>query len=248
MYLRHNNIRKQGALLKMSEVYELLSHALPRNHSRQVTSKDVLRDWLATNAPKTVLDLGCGIGNSVDIFRSVNLNIKWAGLDIESSPEVMSRSRDDADFFTYDGVTFPFENEKFELIYSHQVFEHVRYPEKVLAEVYRTLTLGGTFIGSTSQLEPYHSHSFWNFTIFGFAHLLEDAGLKLVEIRPGIDGITLIQRSMSKEKPSFGRFFSEDSPLNSEIEEASKDRGAHIRNFRKLMTCGQFIFRAVKSL
>jgi hypothetical protein len=66
-------------------------------------------------------------------------------------------------------------------------FEHVRHPEELLSDIARVLRPGGQSIGSTSQLEPYHSLSLWNYTPYGFRVLVEGAGLKLDKIRPSID-------------------------------------------------------------
>ena len=32
-----------------------------------------------------VMDLGCGAGDSVDLFRSVDPDVSWVGVDIEDS-------------------------------------------------------------------------------------------------------------------------------------------------------------------
>jgi len=131
------------------------------------------------------VDFGCGVGTSLDFFSKTLAGTKWTGVDIEESPEVNARTRTDGEFFTYDGVNLPFEDSSFELIYSNQVLEHVRYPEKVLAEISRVLTADGVFIGQTSQLEPYHSFSIYNFTVYGFKTICEDNGLEVDLLRPG---------------------------------------------------------------
>ena len=110
-----------------------------------------------------VLDLGCGAGRTVDIFRRLDPEVDWRGLDLESSPEVDKRTRKDASFYTYDGVHIPFDDAIFDIVFSHQVFEHVRHPEALLEEVTRVLKPGAAFIGSVSALEPYHSFSLWNY-------------------------------------------------------------------------------------
>ena len=38
------------------------------------------------------MDLGCGTGDSVDLFRSVEPAVEWVGVDIEDSPEVAERT------------------------------------------------------------------------------------------------------------------------------------------------------------
>jgi hypothetical protein len=124
------------------------------------------------------------------------------------------------------------------------VFEHVRHPERLLGEVARVLSPTGFFVGSTSQLEPYHSFSLWNYTIYGFKLIVEEAGLSMIEVRPGIDGPTLIERSYRKRPREMSRFFTEESPLNRAIDEDAAAEGKHpsIINFRKLLYCGHFIF------
>ena len=51
-----------------------------------------------------MLDLGCGAGDSVDLFRSLNPVVSWVGADIEQSAEVADRTRTDAEFVTFDGT------------------------------------------------------------------------------------------------------------------------------------------------
>lgn len=230
----------------LPSIYDMLADVIPNDHSRQSSAADELHAQIAKGfRPSRVLDLGCGDGRSIDLFKSELPAALWTGVDIESSPEVLSRRRTDGTFLTFDGINLPFAAETFGLVYSYQVFEHVRYPEALLAEVRRVLGKGGLLIGQTSQLEPYHSFSYWNFTVFGFRKLLEAAGLRLLVLRPGIDGITLIQRSFHGRAKEWAKWFSTDSPLNIEIENTlANKRPPRTRNFRKLLYCGQFIFVA----
>lgn len=124
----------------------------------------------------------------------------------------------------------------------------MRFPDRVLSEVARVLVPGGTFVGQTSQFEPYHSYSIWNFTIYGFKQMIESAGMKLDELRPSIDGFTLMERTYSGRDPRFSQFFSEESPRNREIESLAVEAGKNPRivNHRKLTFCGQFCFCVTK--
>jgi hypothetical protein len=66
-------------------------------------------------------------------------------------------------------------------------------------------------------------------------------------VRPGIDGVALIQRQWNGGRPEDNAWF-EASPLNVEIDEwgsTTMQRPALI-NARKLQFCGQFAFRAQK--
>lgn len=227
----------------MSDVYDYLKESLPGDHSRQVTAEAVLQARAAKGfAPAKVLDFGCGDGRSIDLFRRVLPQTDWTGVDIEASPEVASRRRQDGRFVTYDGYELPFPDRSFPLVYSHQVLEHVRKPELALREIARVLEPEGLFIGQTSQFEPYHSYSLWNFTVYGFKRIVEDAGMQLAELRPGIDGFTLMRRTYEGRPPEMSKYFAQESPINEEIERSAEGKRIAVRNYRKLLFCGQFIF------
>ncbi len=167
---------------------EVLGDRIPADHSRPV-----LADHYAGRLrAKRVMDLGCGAGDSVDLFRSVDPEVSWVGVDIERSPEVAERIRADAEFVTFDGRRLPFDDGSFDLVYCKQVLEHVEHPRDLIAEAARVLRPGGHLAGSTSQLEAFHSYSIFNWTPYGFTRVAEDAGLEVVELRPVIDGFTLV--------------------------------------------------------
>ena len=199
-----------------------------------------------------MLDLGCGDGESVDRFRAVDPEVRWVGLDLQDSPEVRARRRTDADFVTFDGVAIPFGDASFDLVYCRQVLEHVRYPEQLLGEVRRVLAPGGWFSGSTSQLEPYHSLSVWNFTPAGLCTLLRSARLEPVALRPGIDGLTLVSmRLLGSSRPRpvqrlFDNWWARRSPLNALIDGYARVAAldAQQASATKLVLCGTFTFTA----
>lgn len=226
-----------------------LKICLPNDSSGQFTAMQYARK-LGRGLPDgaVVLDLGCGNGISLDLFREVAPNVRWIGVDIEASPEVNARTRKDGDFRTFDGVNIPLADDSVDLVYSRQVLEHVRYPEQLLVDVRRVMKPGAYFTGSTSHLEPYHSYSYWNFTPFGFKEIVEAAGLRLVEIRPGIDGVTLITRAYRGNDPAMNRWFAEESPMNQEIDQMAKKAGWSVQETtsRKLAICGQFSFLVTK--
>jgi SAM-dependent methyltransferase len=201
--------------------------------------------------PRRVLDLGCGTGTSRKFMLDADETLHWFGVDIDDSPEVRLRPRRDLPLVTFDGVRIPFATGSLDFVYAHQVFEHVRHPERLLAEVRRVLADDGVFVGSTSQLEPFHSRSRCNFTAFGFRDLLEAAGFTKIEIRPGMDGLTLtIRRAFSfagLARP-FDFFAEHESPFNFAIELAARvlRLEARVRALLKLVFAGQFVFIARK--
>jgi SAM-dependent methyltransferase len=226
-------------LLEVPESY------IPVDHCKQVTAeKCAIALMRQLRNSFRVLDLGCGSGGSIDFFKLHAPEAKWVGLDIEDSPEVRSRCRTDGEFHIFDGVHIPFENSSFDLVYCKQVLEHVKSPEILLKEVQRVLRPGGHLVGSTSHLEPYHSYSYQNFTPFGFCALALDANLQILEIRPGIDGLTLTFRRGLGAPGFMNRWFENESPLNRLIAIIGflMKRGIAWRNQAKLLFCGHFCF------
>lgn len=225
---------------------DLLVEQIPQDSSQQVTSEYYISQVLSPENSQTikVLDLGCGVGNSEDKFKTYGQNIEWYGLDINESPEVNSRTKTEGNFYTFDGINIPFAANYFDIIYSNQVFEHVRYPEALLKEINRVLKPSAYFIGSVSYLEPYHSFSFWNYTPYGFKEISTQAGLEVMEIRPSIDALTLIIRRALGTPKFFARWWEKESPVNLIISLLGKitNKNSVTINSIKLMFCGQFCF------
>ncbi len=225
---------------------DLLFPQIPQDSSQQVTSEYYITQILAAEAksPIKVLDLGCGEGNSEAKFKAHEQKVEWFGLDIDESPEVNARTKITGNFYTFDGINIPFNDNYFDVIYSNQVFEHVRYPEALLTEINRVLKPGAYFMGSVSYLEPYHSFSYWNYTPYGFKEISTKAGLEVVEIRPSIDALTLIVRRALGTPKFFSRWWKQESPVNSLISLVGKitNKNSAKINSIKLMFCGQFCF------
>ena len=224
---------------------------IPNDHAVQANAHQRIHDFLDGHEESInrAMDFGCGSGSTVVELMEKYPSIEWIGLDIDESPEVRKRSSADPIFYSYDGTHIPFPDAHFDIVFSYQVLEHVRHPEIVLSEIQRILVPGGYFIGQTSQLEPYHSLSIWNFTAWGFYLLLEKAGFSLQELRPGIDAITLIFRRARRLKRFFSRYLVKESPGNSLINAIGwvKRKEPMRINEWKLLFCGQFIFLARKN-
>jgi SAM-dependent methyltransferase len=233
------------------ELVGLLAQALPADHARQTLATQYIEAAVGHPGevrPWRVLDLGCGAGSSVELFRRRDPSVEWVGVDIPGSREAGARTRTDARFEIFDGVSLPFEAASFDLVYCHQVLEHVRHPGRLLGDVARVLAPGGYCAGSTSQLEPFHSLSLWNYTPVGFAVLIDEVGLRLVELRPGIDALALITRRLVARgrlaERVWGRWWAGQSPLNRLIDLHARTRGldAATVNANKLLFSGQFTF------
>ena len=231
------------------ELIELLGDAIPADHARQTLADDLLIARYGPHAGDRVLDLGCGAGDSVEQFRSLNPAVRWLGVDLDESPEVAGRTRTDAEFRTFDGRNIPAADASIDLVYCKQVLEHVEERAPLIADVARVLRPGGLFLGSTSQLEPYHSLSVGNITPYGLAQLMGRAGLEPVELRPGIDGVTLTVHRALGMPALTRRYWGRESPPNRLIGAAARARrlGPRRANAIKLLLCGQFAFVSRRS-
>lgn len=179
------------------ETYQSICDFLPDDHSNAQSLSDYLKPFFVQfSEPAKVLDLGCGEGDSIDLFRGLAENVAWHGVDIDSSPEVKQRVRESDLFSSFNGVDLPYPDNYFDLIFCHQVLEHVRYPDTLISDALRVLKPAGWFVDSVSYLEPYHSYSIFNFTPYGIVRVFGDAGFELKEIRPGVDASVLINRQL----------------------------------------------------
>jgi SAM-dependent methyltransferase len=225
---------------------EILKDCLPNDTHRQFDAWQLTaQHWKPSF--NVMVDLGCGTGNSVDFFRKLRADVTWIGLDIEDSPEVEVRRRSDAEFLTFDGINMPLASASVDLIFCRQVLEHVQHPEKLLNEINRTLKPGGLFIGSVSQLEPYHSFSQFNWTAWAIKTHFACARLTLREVRPGIDGLTLIIWYLLRQR-FLNRYFVRESPLNKLLGLVCslKGRSSAEINAAKLYFSGHICFVAEK--
>jgi len=244
-------VRSLTEMLESQHTYQLLQRYLPEDHSRQMTAESLaLESW--PDGARNVLDLGCGSGASIDTFRAIAARrgraIEWRGVDIADSPEVRARTRGDGVFDTFDGVTLPYADESFDVVYSDQVFEHVRHPDRLVREVARVLKADGTFMGTVSYLEPYHSYSIFNFTPYGLVSVLRDAGFQVVALRPCVDGLTLIWRQLLFRPAFFGWFLDHASPMNLlfSVIGGMFRLNAKLRNYLKVQVTGQLCFLATR--
>jgi SAM-dependent methyltransferase len=85
------------------------------------------------DAPKAILDFGCGIGASIPHLRTYFPNAKISGLDVSARSLDIARKRFPgvADFHLLEGDRTGVADGSFDLIFSSCVFHHIRRAEHV---------------------------------------------------------------------------------------------------------------------
>lgn len=141
---------------------EAIARAVDRDFSRRTAKAafDLLESEGIYADSKQILDLGAGLGQtSVEAIarggEPVALEPGFAWCQIVSH---RLAGFDKGMAVCADGEKLPFQDEKFDIIMSVAVLEHVRNPKRYLAEAYRVLKPGGFLYLSC---ENYLSLSFW---------------------------------------------------------------------------------------
>ena len=124
------------------------------------------------------LDVGCGDRPYEYLFEKGT----YIGVDVEKSGRSLDMKQPD---LFYDGNTLPFDDGRFDLVMSTQVFEHVADPSALMLEMARVCKCGGNVVISLPFVYPEHEIPFdyFRFTSFGIEKIVLEAGLKVVEIR-----------------------------------------------------------------
>ncbi len=116
---------------------------------------DRCNDWGGQNTvglnPRSLLDVGCGNGEM--LFRYLKqVPSEFYGVEGSPSLKVEAELRG-IKVFSYDlNGRWPFEDGKFDVVYSSQVIEHLHNTRLFVEEAYRVLKPGGTAIITSENL------------------------------------------------------------------------------------------------
>ena len=121
-----------------------------------------------------LLDFGCGAKPYKHFFLHTT---SYIGVDLDNSGH--NHHTEQIDFF-YDGKTLPFENARFDSIFSSEVFEHIFNIEEILPELNRVLKPGGKVLLTCPFVWPEHEspHDYARYTVFALKDLLQKAGFQ----------------------------------------------------------------------
>jgi SAM-dependent methyltransferase len=182
-----NSLRKLGIenwVRKLYQSYERMSStlkpsspALPEFHLQRLGA------WLPKN-PKTVLDLGGGIGHYRDFAASVE--DRYLILEVDYASYAVQRNMERHSYVVGDGHDRLFADEAFDLICLFEVLEHVRNPFTIFSNCSRWLKPGGRMFISAPQYWHVHGwpSDYFRYTVNGIKELARTAGLTVSEIWP----------------------------------------------------------------
>ena len=107
---------------------------------------------------KRILDIGCGEGTRLALIK--NKSAEKIGVDVSKTAISLAKKKYPKVKFYKVGESLPFSDGEFDFVYSAFVLEHVRSPEKFLAEALRVLAKGGVLLlvapnfGSPNRISP----------------------------------------------------------------------------------------------
>lgn len=109
------------------------------------------------DAPRTLLDVGCGGGILAEEFARANFLVSG----IDPAPETIDTARSHAersglaiDYRVGSGESLPFQDASFDIAACCDVLEHVEDAERVIHEIARVLKPGGIFLYDTINRTP----------------------------------------------------------------------------------------------
>jgi tocopherol O-methyltransferase len=135
--------------------YGATGHEKKDRRQAQIDLIEELLIWSGTNQAENILDVGCGIGGS-SLYLAEKFNASATGITLSPIQAKRAAQRaQEADltsrvrFEVADALEMPFSDDSFDFVWSMESGEHMPDKQKFLAECYRVLKPGGTFLMAT---------------------------------------------------------------------------------------------------
>lgn len=162
---------------KLAFLPNWLSKRIEVNRIETLRLLDQAQEQIADGA--RVLDAGSGEGR----YRHYFDHTCYTGIDLAVGDTQWDYTGLDV---LGDLRELPFPNGTFDAAVCIQTLEHVNEPMQVTNEIGRVLKPGGRYYLSAPMCWHQHQkpHDFFRYTSFGFKHLLENSGLRVLEMRP----------------------------------------------------------------
>ncbi len=108
---------------------------------------------------RRVLDVGCGIGMYTSAFRRYTPHVMGVEIELPRAVEARDRARGVVQSV---GETLPFEDKAFDVVFSHEVLEHVSDDRQCAGEMVRVTRPGGHIvIFVPNRLYPFETHGIY---------------------------------------------------------------------------------------
>ena len=166
-------------------VYSTLRNLIPGPLTRYVKHfeaviEDSVREFSQSLKPNTrVLDAGAGEGQ----YKRHFMSHRYTGFDLAVGDQTWDYTGLDA---RGDLEALPFADGTFDAVVSVVTLEHVRNPQKVVAEMGRVLRPGGQLLLIVPHQWEEHQqpHDYFRYTRYGVRYLLESAGFREIRVEP----------------------------------------------------------------
>ncbi len=126
---------------------------------------------------KRILDIGCGIGAYTAQFTRFS---PWVyGIDVDAE-RVRRGAAALPHLMVAAGESLPFPDHSFDMVFLHEVLEHVTDDRRTVAEAFRVLGVGGCLvIYAPNRLYPFETHGIYlgkgyHFGVFPLVNYLPD--------------------------------------------------------------------------
>lgn len=140
---------------QLADVYKKSEpHYLPENKARV---ENIIQGFSSGNRDGTMLDVGCGMGFTIDIAK--NYFSKIVGIDItEAMLEKVNTNSDRCDIkvMVAEIEKMPFDDNSYDAVTAYAVIHHLHELKPAFEEIYRVLKPGGSFYTDTDP-----NYYFW---------------------------------------------------------------------------------------
>lgn len=156
-----------------------------------------------------VLEIGCGLGTDGAQFAEAGAD--YTGVDLTEAAVELARKRFEifgvpGKFQTADAEQLEFDDNTFDLVYSHGVLHHTPDTAKAIREIHRVLRPGGRAMVMLYHRDSYNYRINISMLRRVGAHLLRfDSGVKLAHLLTGepIDSLREHAHRLKTEKESY---------------------------------------------
>lgn len=114
--------------------------------------QELIKDLLLPENPKTILDIGCGTGETLSFLKTVFPKAKLYGVDVSNQAVKYTKDRGHSAKVS-DALRLPFPDGTFDAVLLLDVIEHIKDDAAVIKEAKRVLKIGGMIIVTVPALQ-----------------------------------------------------------------------------------------------